>query len=275
VLVATRFTASGALLLLFAMWRGMHIPRGRELVTACSSGILTLGIGNFCLVYSETLIPSGIAGLITTISPFWLVGLEALMPAGERLHGPTIAGMLVGLGGAALLIAPGASGGLAGNGLMAGFLVLQVGMATWSFGSIFQRSQPIKAHPVVIGAVQQMAAGLAFALPAALIPHHAVQWSTRGVLAVLYLMTFGSMVGYSAYVYALDRLPVAVVSIYSYVNAIVAVALGWLFYREPFGTREAVAMAVIFLGVGIVKQTSHMREPGSPGRVPAGPITRE
>ena len=69
-------------------------------------------------------------------------------------------------------------------------------------------------------------------------------------------MIFGSIVGYSAYAYALDRLPVAVVSIYSYVNSVVALALGWLFYREPFGPREALATVVIFAGVALVKWQS-------------------
>ena len=73
---------------------------------------------------------------------------------------------------------------------------------------------------------------------------------------MFYLVTFGSIVGYSAYIYALDRLPVAVVSIYPYVNSVVAVALGWLFYREPFGAREAGAMLVIFTGVALVKWQS-------------------
>ena len=73
---------------------------------------------------------------------------------------------------------------------------------------------------------------------------------------MLYLVFFGSIIGYSAYAYALDRLPVAIVSIYPYVNAVVAVTLGWLFYREPFGAREATAMLVIFAGVALVKRYS-------------------
>ena len=81
-------------------------------------------------------------------------------------------------------------------------------------------------------------------------------WTWRSVVAVLYLVMFGSIVGYSSYAYALEKLPVAVVSIYPYINSIVAVALGWLFYREPFGWLEAAAMAVIFLGVGVVKRNS-------------------
>ena len=74
------------------------------------------------------------------------------------------------------------------------------------------------------------------------------------MLALLYLVCFGSLVGYSAYAYAMDRLPVAIVSIYPYVNAVVAVFLGWLFYREPFGLREAFSMAIIFASVAVVKR---------------------
>src|SRR5437588_158615 len=156
VLVATRFLLSGSILLAAARMRGARLPRGKELWQAAFSGVLILSIGNGCLTFAELWIPSGLAGLIVTLSPFWLVGVEALM-GGERLHASTI---------------------------------------------------------------------------------------------------FGSIVGYSSYAYALDRLPVAVVSIYPYVNSVVAVALGWLFYREPFGRREALAMLVIFAGVALVKWQS-------------------
>ncbi len=129
-------------------------------------------------------------------------------------------------------------------------------MAGWSFGSIIQRRKAGRAHPVVAGGVQQLAAGLAM-IPIALASGDlSIHWKTRGVTAILYLVTFGSLVGYSAYVYAMDRLPVAIVSVYPYVNAVVAVALGWLFYREPFGLRETASMLVIFAGVGVVKRYS-------------------
>jgi drug/metabolite transporter (DMT)-like permease len=253
-LVSIRYIISGSLLVLFALARGIYLPRGRELAAICFSGFLTLGIGNGALVFAEVIIPSGIAGLIITISPFWMVGAEALLPGGERLHGPTIGGMVVGLLGAALLFTPDQGVHAIDRNLLNGFLMLQVGMAGWSFGSIYQRRQAGKTHPVIAGGVQQLAAGLILAPFALLIPQHPVQWSARGILALLYLIFFGSIVGYSAYAYAMDRLPVAVVSIYPYVNAIVAVWLGWLFYREPFGVREAIAMVIIFASVAVVKR---------------------
>jgi drug/metabolite transporter (DMT)-like permease len=256
MLVSVRYVISGSVLLLFAKVRGLYLPRGTELAAACMSGLGTLAVGNGALVFSETLIPSGIAGLIVTISPFWMVGVEALLPGGEGLHAPTIGGMAIGLAGAALLFSPDAGVQGIDNHLVYGFLLLQLGMAGWSFGSIFQKRRAGKAHPVVAGGVQQLAAGLAL-LPFVLtIPQGPVHWSERGVMAMAYLIAFGSLVGYSAYVYAIDRLPVAIVSVYPYVNAVVAVTLGWLFYREPFGKREMLAMLIIFAGVAVVKKYS-------------------
>lgn len=256
VLVSTRFLISGSILLAAAWARGARFPKGKDLWQAALTGILILSIGNGCLTFAELRIPSGLAGLITTLSPFWLVGIESVMPRGERLHAPTIFGMLVGFAGVALLLSGGVGLNASGHDALIGFLLVQVGMVAWSGGSIYQRGNRAQAHPIVVGAVQQVAAGLA-ALPFALFASsHHVTWSTRGVVALFYLVAFGSIVGYSSYAYALDKLPVAVVSIYPYVNSVVAVALGWLFYREPFGRREAAAMLVIFTGVALVKWQS-------------------
>lgn len=256
VLVSVRYIMSGSILVLFAIARGLHLPRGRELADACFSGLLVLGVGNSALVCAEVLIPSGIAGLIVTMSPFWMIGAEALLPGGERLHAPTVGGMLVGLAGASLLFTPDLGPHAIDHRLLDGFLILQVGSAGWSFGSIYQRRKSGKAHPSIAGGVQQLAAGLILAPFAILIPHHPLHWSARGVGALFYLVCFGSLVGYSCYAYAMDRLPVAIVSVYPYVNAIVAVALGWVFYREHFGMREAVSMVVIFGAVAMVKRYS-------------------
>jgi drug/metabolite transporter (DMT)-like permease len=168
--------------------------------------------------------------------------------------------MLVGCAGAALLVAPDALRAGSTGSVLKGFLILQLGCLCWSLGSVLQRRQRGVTHPLVSSGVQQLAAGLAAVLPAALMSGQGIDWKTRPVAALLYLVVFGSIVGYSCYVYALHHLPVPIVSIYNYVNPVVAVALGWLFYREPFGPRETVAMLIIFVGVTLVKRST----PASP-----------
>lgn len=257
MLMSLRFLISGLLMLGGARWSGTSIPKDRELWMTGLNGLLLLGMGTGSLVFSEQWIPSGLAALFVTLSPFWMVGFEALA-GGESLHAPTIGGMLVGFAGVAFLVAPGIAD-LSHQGLIVtGFLVQQVGCAGWAAGSIWQRKRATTTHPVIAGAVQQVAVGLVFLVPALLLPgQRPPVWDWKGISAILYLVTFGSIVGYSAYMYTLAHLPVAVVSIYTYVNPAVAVFLGWLIYREPFGAREAIAMLIIFAGVAIVKQFGH------------------
>ena len=263
LLVTSCCTISGTILLAAARLARARLPRGRDLAVCAFSGFLIMGVGNACLMVAELWIPSGLAALIVSVLPFWMVGIEALMPGGERLHRSGVVGLAVGAAGAGLLVSSDISGAQFGGALLRGFLLLQFGCASWSFGSIYQRRQSTPAHPIVTGAVQQLAAGLSFLPAAVLVPAHPVRWSFRGVAAIIYLIIFGAIVGYSAYIYALAHLRVAVVSIYPYINPVVAVFLGWLFYREPFGLREAAAMAIIFTGVLLVKRSA----PG--GRSPA------
>ena len=259
--ICARFLLSGSILLAISKLRGAHLPRGRELWVACACGVMILGIGNAAAFYAEQMIPSGLASLFVTISPFWLVGFEAMM-GGERLHGPTVIGMLIGFGGTALLLLP--SAGTVDKSTLPGFIIIEVGTIGWTLGSIYQRRQPSKAHPIVTGAVQQLAAGIVYIPIAFFVPEAPVVFSQRSVLALLYLVVFGSIVAYSAFIFAMDRLPVSIVSVYPYINALVAMWLGWLIFREPFGMREWIAMLIIFAGVGIVRW--QQRKPVPPKR---------
>jgi drug/metabolite transporter (DMT)-like permease len=266
LLVGSRFFISGSVLLAAAWLAKLQMPRRRELLYSAVSGVMMLGVGNGCLTFAELWIPSGLAALFVTTSPFWMVGVEAALPGGEPLRAPALLGMLIGLSGTILLIGPSAwSEGLTGN-VVKGFLILQLGGLFWSVASIAQRRRIRHLNAVVNGAVQQVAAGSVFLVAALLVPEHPVNWSFRGVSAVLFLVMFGSIVGFTSYIYALKKLPVAVVTIHVYINPLVAAFLGWLVYREPFGRGEALAMAIIFLGVAIVKRySSHQYPKGSSG----------
>lgn len=255
-LVCVRYVVSGTILLGAAFATKSHVPSGRELVLTALFGVIILGVGNGCLAFAELSIPSGLAAMFITTSPFWMVGMEALLPGGEPLHGPRIAGMLIGFTGTLLLIAPSAISHAFGGPAVTSFLLLQLGCLAWAFGSISQRRRNTRAHPVVSGAVQQLATGIVYVVPVLLVKSQPVRWNARGVSALVYLIIFGSIVGYSAYIYALDKLPISIVSLYNYINPIVAVFLGWLIYREPVGWREILAMVIIFTGVTVVKRFS-------------------
>ena len=263
-LIATRFLLSGGILLAWAIWKGMPLPKGRELARTCGFGLMLLGVANGCLTFSETWIPSSLAALFLTTAPFWLVGIESAMPQGEKLTLPLVVGLLVGLGGVVVLLVPADGNFAMSPNVWKGFLVLQVGSLFWNAGSIFQRRFRGETHPLVTGAVQQLAAGGVYFIAALLIPEHPIHLTATGVAGVVWLVTFGSIVGYSSYIYALETLPVSLVSTYTYINPVVAAALGKLYYDEPFGAKESLAMLVIFAGVLIVKLRSNHGPASSP-----------
>ena len=255
-LMAIRYTISGGVMLIVAKAMGAHLPRGRELWQTALFGACALGIGTGTLSWAELTIPSGLAALFCTTSPFWMVGIESLMREGEPLHAPTILGMLVGLGGVVFLVARSAFSTRGPTpAMVTAFVLLQLGLGAWALGAILQRKQTSRAHPFVSGAVPQFATGILF-LIATLIFHRRMTWTPRGIGAVAYLAMFGGIVGYSAFVYSMANLPIAIASLYNYVNPLVAVFLGWLFFREPFGMLECFAMVMIFSGVAIVKRQS-------------------
>jgi drug/metabolite transporter (DMT)-like permease len=256
-LMCVRYTLSGALILIGAWLSKARFPRGRELWITALCGILTIGLGTGALVYAEVWVPSGLASLFVATASFWLVGMDAAMPGGEPLHGPTMGALAVGAAGAVLLFWPGNGDWGDFRQLLAGFALIQFGYAGWGGGSILQRRMKATAHPIVSAGVQQFATGLAFAIPALLGPH--THWTSRGIGATVYLAIFGGLIGYSAYVIAVTRLPVAITSIYSYINPLVAVLLGVWLYHEPFSAREGVAMGMIFLGVALVKRAQTRR----------------
>ncbi|MBS1835300.1 MAG: EamA family transporter [Acidobacteria bacterium] len=268
VLVAIRFTLSGFILLIAAAVRKDYIPSPREGEFWRTSlyGLGTLAVANTCLAAAEQTVSAGMTSLLITTNPFWMIAVDALVPGGERFRPKVIWGMLIGLLGAGLLLMPAGNGEHVEPVPFWGFLILQVGNLGWSLGSIFQRRQPSRAHPIVSGAIQQLTTGLLFWIPALLFYRDQIHITMRSGLAIAYLVTFGSIVGYSAYLYALDKLPVALVATHTYVNPVVACGLGYLLLNEPFGWREAIAMVVIFIGVAVVRRMQKSYKPATSRR---------
>ena len=253
-LMAIRYSTSGGLMLLAAKLMGAKMPRGRELWLTSVLGVITIGMGTGLLCVAEEWIPTGLSALFIATQPFWMVLAQWALSAGSlRPHGATLRGLLVGIVGVAVLVAPQAvKEGWKGETFL-GFLLLQLACAGWVVGALMQKKLDISAHPVVAGAVQQFATGIFFFVPAVLFEHTPHPTSWRPIVGMAYLITFGAMIGYSAFVYAMDRLPAPIVSVYTFVNPVVAVFLGWLFFRERFGIRELCAMLLIFAGIAVVK----------------------
>ena len=266
-LMCARYLASGLILVIGARLKGAAFPDPREFALTALYGLAIIGIGTGSLAISEQWVPSGLTALFITTQPFWLVGVGRIAARlhgqpHEPLHARTIAGLVIGLAGVVYLVAPGVEHEalFARRDIRTGFLLLQFGVIMWSIGSIAQRRLVTRAHPFVNGGIQQLATGLAYFVIAAFDGRKA-HWTQSTIAAVAYLAVFGGVVGYSSYIFALDRLPLAVVSIYTYINPVVAVILGWLFYREELGWREINAMLVIFLGVALVKGIPRRQKP--------------
>jgi drug/metabolite transporter (DMT)-like permease len=259
-----RFITAGTLLFtLLRGWRGERLPVGREWLHQAVVGLMLLGVGNGLVVWAEVWIPSGMAALLVATSPFWVAGFERIRSDGERVSLRALAGMLIGFGGLILLVAPGLFGESLGLRYLLGMAAIQVGCASWSGGSVYVKHKETKVAPLMGAAVQMLFAGVALTLiGTGLGEWRVLHFSPRSLAALSYLIIFGSIVAYGSYTYAVQKLPLSIVSTYSYVNPVIAVLLGWVVLSEPLGWRMLTAMLIILGGVALVK-TAARRPAGS------------
>jgi drug/metabolite transporter (DMT)-like permease len=252
-----RFVSAGLLLCLFVRMGGGRLPPPREWPRQAALGALLLGIGNGCVVWSEIWIPSGIAAVGVAALPFWMAGTEAFFRR-ERIAGNVLVGLAVGFLGIVLLIWPSlvvADVTAARFGL--GVLLVQIACLGWAVGSSISKRTVSSTGTLSAAGLQQLFAGLTLtAVGSALGEWRDLAFTPRTLAAQAYLVVFGSLVAYSAYLYALDHLPIARVSLYAYINPIIAVLLGALFAAEPLTPRIGVAAALVLAGVGIVRRAT-------------------
>jgi drug/metabolite transporter (DMT)-like permease len=253
-LMGLRYFISGALMIAGAKLWGAALPKGRELWLTAVYGTLTIGAGTGLLCVAEQWVPSGLSALFIATQPFWMVIMDWVLSRGShKPHAPTIRGLLIGIAGVAVLVAPTAMDKGLGSGTVVGFFMLQIGCAGWVSGALLQKGLDARAHPIVSGAIQQLATGIVFLALGLAFERWPAHVKGRAIAGIAYLVTFGAIIGYSAFVYAMARLPATIVSVYTFVNPIVAVFLGWLVFREQFGWRELLAMALVFTGIAVVK----------------------
>lgn len=250
-----RWTIAGSLLAGYVAARGHALPPPSRWGGLLLLGFLLLGLGNGGVVVAEQWVPSGLAAVLVACSPFWMAGVEALLPDGERLRANVIAGLVVGFAGILVLVWPDLHGtGGSGREFLFGVIALQVAALGWSLGSSYSRRHGRGDHVLGTTACQMLAGGLLM-LAAGTIRG---EWShlyftQRTAVGLAYLATVGAIGGFVAYTYALRHLPVSFVSLYAYINPVIAVALGVFFLGERFDRRMAGAAALVFAGVAIVR----------------------
>ena len=250
-----RWTLAGGLLAGYMTLRGERLPRPSAWGHPLLLGFLMLVLGNGGVVWAELYVPSGLAAVVVASSPFWMAGVEALRSDGERMTRRTAAGLALGFVGIVVLIWPElAHGGPGGRGFVLGVIALQIACLGWSVGSSYSKRHGRSANVFMAAAAQMLAGGIMMLAIGTVRGEWAtIAFSARTVLAFGYLSTIGAIGGFVAYTYALRHLPVSLVSLYAYINPVIAVALGVAVLGEPFTARMALAAALVFGGVAIVR----------------------
>ncbi len=255
LLAGLRWLAAGVLMTAMLPLLGHRVPAVRTWMSLLVLGILMNVGGNGLVVWAQQSVPSGLTSVLVAMVPFWVVLVEYSAGGGERLTRRTAAGLLVGFSGIVLLVWPELGfGGLEGRSFVFGVLALQAACLSWALGTSYTKRRTIDASPLAAAALQMVFAGiLLLALGSLRGDWAALTFTLRSASAMIYLVVFGSILGYTAYVYALKYLPVSTVSLYAYVNPIIAVLLGTLLLSEPFTLRVAIAAGLVFTGVGVVR----------------------
>jgi drug/metabolite transporter (DMT)-like permease len=253
LMAAARFLIAGSLLYGWSVARAPRRPSAGEWKAALIIGGLLLLGGNGAVVWAEQVVPSGIAALIVAVTPCWMVLLDWLWHGAARPGRRTVAGLVLGFGGIALLVGPSA---LTGTGVHPiGALVLLGGSAAWATGSIYSKRAPSPGGLLFTG-MQMLAGGTLLFLAGTVTGEFSRlaidSVSARSLLALGYLIVFGAIIGYTAYIWLLRVVSPASVSTYAYVNPIVAVMLGWGIAGEALSGRMAIAAVVIIAGVALI-----------------------
>jgi drug/metabolite transporter (DMT)-like permease len=249
-----RYLSGGLILAAILRARGHRLPSRAAWGPLAVLGVFMLLIGNGGVVWGEQFVPSGLTAVLIATSPFWMVTVDALFPGGRHLRARQWLGLLTGFAGILLLVWPDvAAGGAIHLAFMAGVVALQLACAGWAIGSAYMRRHVMPDDVLGSAAVQMIFGGLFRLLTGSCLGEWGrLSFTGATFAAVAYLSLAGSVVAFSAYNYALQHLEIAVVSLYTYINPIIAVALGTVLLGEPFHLRMLVAAGIIVGGVLIV-----------------------
>ena len=256
LLTGVRYTIAAIGLLTISRFRGERIPSDpRTIGRIAIVALLLIGVGNLGVVWAEQWVPSGIAALLVASAPFWATILEALRKGGERIRFRRMIGMVIGFAGVALLVTPRGAGHFFDAHFVMGAIAIQIAAIAWQGGSLYGKLTVNDVPPLMSTGLQALIAGVTLDIIGLAIGEAPrFHPSARSLIALLYLAIVGTMVAYSAYMYALPRLRITTMSLYTYVNPVVAVILGWLVLGERLTPVSIAGIAIILSGMVLVRE---------------------
>ncbi len=251
-----RFSVAGVIMLAACAIQGKSIKiNGADFAKLSVIGILLLSVANVLLGWAELYVPTGLAALIVAIVPLWFLVIDSWLMKGDRLSRRGIAGIALGIVGLVMLLWPKLTAARVGLGkmqLLAGLLLVGTS-GVWAFGSTLSRRWTVTVGVYAATGWEMLISGLVnFLVALALGDIPRSRWTASGIGAVLYLVLFGSLVGYTAYIWLLDHVPTGKVATYAYVNPVVAVFLGWLVLHERIDGYIVCGSVVIIAAVALV-----------------------
>jgi drug/metabolite transporter (DMT)-like permease len=257
-----RHLVAGGLLLAFALPRGEREGDGiggAQIRAGFVLGFLLFVLGHGTLAWAQQTVPAGVAALLVGSIPIWMALLDRAA-FGRRLHGSAYAGFAIGFVGLAFLIDPFGEGSVD----RLGAIVILLGALSWAVGSLYSRGASLPRRPLVSAGLGSICGGvMLFVASIATGELGDAVFSTEALLAVAYLVVFGSLLGFTAYVWLLQVAPTSLVATYAYVNPIVAVFLGWLLLDEEITLQMAVAGVAVLVSVALIlRASSAVVEPG-------------
>ena len=252
----SRFLVAGGLLYGWARWRGVAAPARRLWLSAFLLGGLFFLFGNGGVSWAETRIPSGLTALLAATSPLFTAVFESGQQGWRTPPLRAMVGIVAGLAGVALLIAPGEIIG-GGHVDLAGAAAITLAALAWAGGSVLAHAVPLHSSPVLSTGMKMLAGGVLLTATGLVLgeaPRVSPEMFTaKAILAWVYLIVFGSIIGFSAFTYLLRVTTPSKVATSAYVNPLVAVLLGWALLGESVTPRTLVAAAIIVGGVMLIR----------------------
>lgn len=279
ILAGTRMGIAGLIMLAFCGLRGKRLLYSRGTMWRLAAlGVLMLFGGNVLLVWSEKYLASGLAALLVAAVPLYVAVIESILPRGERLRRRGLAGLALGFVALIALLWPSFHRAAGAHSLpmqLIAALLILLGALSWAIGSVWFRRLGLDVDPLVAAGWEMTAAAVCNVVIATAFwrwPH--AQWNEKSEGAVAFLILFGSLLGFSCYIWLIRNVPVAKAATYAYVNPVIAVILGALLLGEHLQPTEYTGMVAVICSVALVT-TSRTKSGRSVAEVGVGPLEHE